>query len=234
MDFFNQLLTQGLLRFLNETFVGGIIMMFPPLFVAVILHEIAHGWVAEKFGDPTARNAGRITLNPLVHIDPVMTIGLPLLLKLSGSPVVFGGAKPVPVNPLFFKNPRRDMVWVALAGPATNFTIAAGCYLLLHAMGLFEVPKSFPVFLFVLPLLWLKFSIVINLILGLFNLFPIPPLDGGRVLVGVLPLPAARLVARLEPYGILIVFLLLYAGLIDSVLGPVLRAILSLLGLLNL
>ena len=229
MNLFSEIITLKLVEFFDQTTLGGLIASFPPLLVAVILHEIAHGWTAEKFGDPTARNAGRITLNPLVHIDPFMTIGLPLMLRLAGSPVLFGGAKPVPVNPLRLRNPRRDMIWVALAGPVTNFILASVCYLLLRGVELLSVPDMIPLFLLILPLYWLKFSIVINLVLGLFNLFPIPPLDGGRILVGILPISAARLVARVEPYGILIVFALLYTKIIDKVLGPLLRAILSLL-----
>ena len=229
MNSFSEILAIRLVDFLHNSIAGGILLAFPPLLVAIILHEVAHGWTAEKFGDPTARNAGRITINPIVHIDPWLTIGLPLLLKLGGSPVLFGGAKPVPVNPLYFKDPRRDMIWVALAGPVTNFILAAGCYLILRAFGLLTISQQIPVFLLILPIYWLKYSIVINLVLGLFNLFPIPPLDGGRILAGVLPLSAARSLSKIEPYGIIIVFILLYTGVIESVLGPLLKAILGLL-----
>ncbi len=229
MNFFNEVLTLKLLYFLQHTTVGGIILAFPPLLAAVIPHEVAHGWVAEKFGDRTAREAGRITLNPISHIDPWLTVALPLLLKLSGSPVIFGGAKPVPVNPMRLRNPRRDMIWVALAGPVTNFILAGCCYLFLYCFGLLSIPEKFPVYLLVLPLLWLKYSVVVNLVLGLFNLFPIPPLDGGRILVGILPLPAARALSRIEPFGILIVFFLLYAGVINAILGPILESILALI-----
>ena len=196
------------------------IIMLPPLLVAVILHEIAHGWVAEKCGDPTARQLGRITLNPIKHIDPVMTIILPAILLISGSPVIFGGAKPVPINPGALNNPRRDMILVAAAGPSINFILALCCYLIIKSpVG--AVVATLPLGADTLLLLWLVHSILINIVLGVFNLIPVPPLDGGRIAVGVLPLDLARPLARLEPYGILIVFFLLYIGVLDSVLGPV-------------
>lgn len=203
-------------------------MLFaPPLLVAVILHEIAHAWVAEKLGDPTARKLGRITLNPLRHIDPVMTILLPGLLILSGSPVVFGGAKPVPVNPFHFRNPRQGMAIVAIAGPVTNFLLAGISLILFQSIG--KVPLSeFPLPTDVTLLFgrWLLHSILINLILAIFNLIPIPPLDGGRILVGFLPLPMARKIAKLERWGLLLVFFVLYSGIFQHVLGPIVETVL--------
>jgi Zn-dependent protease len=205
-----------------QTFIQ-ILGTVPPLLIAVILHEIAHGYVAERLGDPTARRLGRITLNPLKHIDPFMTIILPGMLILSGSPIIFGGAKPVPVNPMHFNNPRRDMAYVALAGPVTNFILAALFYL-----GYLLFSFALPVFLappIVLAIfgLWLIYGVLINLVLGLFNLLPVPPLDGGRIAVGFLPVPIARLWARLEPFGLVIVILLLFSGLFDAVLSPVIE-----------
>ncbi|MCB0323468.1 MAG: site-2 protease family protein [Bdellovibrionales bacterium] len=193
----------------------------PPLLVAVILHEIAHGWAAEKLGDPTARSLGRITVNPLRHADPFLTLLLPGMLILAGSPVIFGGAKPVPVNPLYFKNPRRDMAYVALAGPVTNFVLAAICYILLQSLTNSIVAFFVPPLILGLLALWLVHGVLINLVLGLFNLLPVPPLDGGRIAVGFLPIRAARAWARLEPFGLLIVIALLFSGVIEATLGPI-------------
>ena len=192
----------------------------PPLLAAVILHEVAHGWIAEKLGDKTARQMGRITLNPLVHIDPLMTIIVPALLISAGSPFIFGGAKPVPVNPLNFENPRRGMAYVAIAGPITNFLIMGVCWLIFHELTL-HVPTTQPNFTLMLIEVWLQQSIFINLVLGLFNLLPIPPLDGGRIAVGFLPLSIARQWARLERYGLFIVIALMMTGKVADVIGPV-------------
>jgi Zn-dependent protease len=199
-----------------------IVLTAPPLILAVVLHEIAHGWVAWKLGDPTAKSLGRLSVNPLRHIDPVMTLLLPGLLILAGSPVVFGGAKPVPINPGYFKNPRLGMVWVAVAGPVTNFLIAGaawGTYVGLESAGL--LPEN-PGLFGALVLGWLTYSILVNVILGVFNLCPVPPLDGGRIAVGLLPRALALPLARLEQYGLLIVFGLLYAGVFDTVFKTVL------------
>ena len=193
----------------------------PPLLLAVILHEIAHGYMAERLGDPTARRLGRIKLNPLVHIDPFMTVILPGLLILSGSPIVFGGAKPVPVDPRYFSNPRRGMAYVALAGPITNFVLASCFYGVMLLFLHFQSALSLlPTWLAITLVYWTLHSIIINLVLGLFNLLPVPPLDGGRIAVGFLPLKLARHVAQLERYGLLIVIALLYFGVVDRYLGP--------------
>lgn len=178
------------------------------LFFSVIFHEIAHGWVAYRLGDPTAKLAGRLTLNPFPHIDLIGTILLPVVLVLMHSPIVLGWAKPVPVDFSLLRNPKRDMIWVGLSGPFVNILIALGCSLLLH---LDLLPALEPLF---------KTGIVINLVLAIFNLLPIPPLDGSRFVMGVLPYPLARAYARVEPYGIIIVFLLLYFGVLGSVIWP--------------
>lgn len=196
------------------------LVVLPPLFVAVILHEIAHGLVAERLGDSTARRAGRITLNPLKHIDPFMTVFLPAFLLFVHSPIIFGGAKPVPVNPLYFKNPRRGMMLVALAGPLTNFILMGLSFLLLRVLEYFPVSTGISAKGIELVVLWSFSAIWVNLILGLFNLLPVPPLDGGRIAVGLLPLPFAKLLGRLEPYGLLILVVLLSSGIVDRILGP--------------
>jgi Zn-dependent protease len=193
----------------------------PPLLVAVILHEVAHGWAAEKLGDPTARKMGRITLNPLAHVDPFMTIILPAMLIALHSPFVFGGAKPVPVNPLHFPNPRRGMAYVAIAGPVMNFCLVLLFWLLLRLLVAVVPPMHVPSFTLILIVKWIQHSILINLVLGTFNLIPVPPLDGGRILVGFLPLEIARRWARLEPYGLIIVMVLLVSGAVEKILWPI-------------
>jgi Zn-dependent protease len=175
-----------------------------PVVFAVTFHEAAHGFVAYHFGDDTAWRAGRVTFNPLKHIDRFGTILLPALLILMRSPFLFGYAKPVPVNFRRLDKPRRDMVWVALAGPATNVLLAVVSSLLFYGLDL--VPAS--------PAEWLAANLVhsiqINAVLCVFNMLPLPPLDGGRVAVGLLPDALALPLARLERYGILILLLFLF------------------------
>jgi Zn-dependent protease len=169
-----------------------------PAILAITLHEAAHGYIALVFGDPTAKEAGRLTLNPIKHVDPFGTIILPAMLKLGGSPFLMGWAKPVPVDFGRLGNPRRDMVWVALAGPGMNIALAVISALLFHALTL--IPQGMVPF----AAETLRNSLTINVLLAVFNMIPLPPLDGGRVAVGLLPLPLARGLARTEKYGILL------------------------------
>jgi len=171
-------------------------LSLPALFIALVVHEFAHGYVANMLGDNTAKQQGRLTFNPFAHIDLFYTILLPLFLILSRSPVVIGMAKPVPVDPRNFKNPRKDMLWVSLAGPTANFIIAFIIHISIR-FGLVVHPQVIEFFLVVY---W------INLILGVFNLIPIPPLDGSGILMGLLPIKWARMYARVKPiYGMAII-----------------------------
>ncbi|MBR0751758.1 site-2 protease family protein [Bradyrhizobium jicamae] len=174
-----------------------------PLVIAITFHEAAHAFVAYRLGDNTAFQLGRVSFNPLRHIDPFGTIILPGVLLLSHSPFLFGYAKPVPVNWRNLNHPRLDMVWVALAGPVTNIVLATAVALAFHALP--WVPAE--------AAKWtadnLKNAFLINIVLAIFNMMPIPPLDGGRVAVGLLPRPLAYPLARLEPYGMLILIGLL-------------------------
>lgn len=175
----------------------------PPVILAITLHEAAHGYAALQRGDATALQAGRLSLNPFKHVDPIGTFALPALLIVAHSPFVFGYAKPVPVNFHQLRNPKRDMVYVAIVGPLTNIALAIFSALLLHTTAFMPA--------FVSPFFteMLVFSVQINSLLALFNMLPLPPLDGGRVAVGLLPDRLAQPLARLERYGFLILLSLL-------------------------
>lgn len=190
-----------------------------PMIFAITVHEVAHGWVAKYRGDPTAMMLGRLTLNPAKHIDPLGTFLVPLvMLLMSGGRLAFGWAKPVPVAFRNLRNPRGDMILVAAAGPAANLLMALGWSLLLAielSLGNLAVTG---------PGQWFAemfaFGIRINVLLALFNMFPIPPLDGGRVLTGLLPPGPAGALESVEPYGFVIVIALWYLGVIAAVIGP--------------
>lgn len=200
------------------------------LLFSVILHEVMHGVMAKKFGDTTAERAGRLTLNPIPHIDLFGTILLPALLIISGSPILFGWAKPVPVNPLNFSNLRRGELLVSAAGILANFGLAITAALIYHLLN--ALPQTFPALLASL----LKFTVLINLILGIFNLFPIPPLDGSKILLSQLPYNLAKEYQKLERYGFLILIILLLvpfgnSTLLQTILGFFVRIFTNLLGL---
>lgn len=195
-----------------------------PVIFAITLHEAAHGYVARHFGDPTAWQEGRITLNPLKHIDLVGTILLPLLLFIMASPIMFGWAKPVPVNFSRLRNPKRDMLWVAAAGPGSNLLMALFWGAVMKAAWL--LPFNY----FSLPMTRMaEIGIAVNIILMVLNLFPLPPLDGGRIAVSLLPTRAAWKFAQLERWGFPILLLLLFTGVLSAVLVPIVGLALRLL-----
>jgi Zn-dependent protease len=181
-----------------------------PVLFAITVHEAAHGYAARHFGDNTAYLQGRVTLNPFKHIDPIGTIAMPLLLYFATSGAfLFGYAKPVPVNFAALRNPKRDMIWVALAGPASNFAQAIIWALMLVLLAGLNVEEPFFVKM-------AQAGILVNLVMWAFNLFPLPPLDGGRILVGILPWKQAQAVSRLEPWGFFIVMGLVLAGVVGA------------------
>jgi Zn-dependent protease len=194
-----------------------------PTIFAIILHEVMHGFVALRFGDDTALRAGRLTLNPLSHVDPFGTIIMPAALLFLHLPV-FGYAKPVPVNFGRLRNPRWGMMIVAAAGPLTNIALAIASSIGMRVVVRFGGAPWGPSI--VLPIyLMLQASVWINVILAIFNLFPLLPLDGGRVMVALLPLPAARAYAKLEPFGFLILLVLLYTDSVEKVINPIISAV---------
>ncbi|MGE4063540.1 MAG: site-2 protease family protein [Rhodospirillaceae bacterium] len=202
------------------TQIASVVVFAIPAILAITLHEAAHGYAALFRGDPTAKEAGRLTLNPVRHVDPVGTVLLPGFLIATGAPFLFGWAKPVPVDFSRLRNPRQDMVLVAIAGPGTNLLLAIVSALFIHLAFLAPQPSQ----------QWLVDMLVqsmrFNVILGLFNMIPIPPMDGGRVAVGLLPLPAARALARLENYGM---FIILGAVVLLPWLGSTIGADLNIL-----
>ena len=198
-----------------ETFL----LWAPPVLLAITLHEAAHGYVARMLGDPTAFDAGRISLNPLRHIDPVGTILVPGVLYFLSSGLLFGWAKPVPVNFARLRNPKRDMLWVSLAGPLANLVMGL-CWAVFLAL-VVRTQQSIDT-----PLAYMAVAgISINAVLFVFNLLPLPPLDGGRIVTSLLPLPTAIKFARIEPYGIFIVLALLMLGWLPVLLGEPVRIV---------
>ncbi|MDD5116050.1 MAG: site-2 protease family protein [Candidatus Omnitrophica bacterium] len=193
---------------------------FSLLLVAMTVHEFAHGFTAYKLGDSTARFSGRLTLNPLAHIDPFWTVVLPLLLFISTSGhFVFGAAKPVPINYRALKNPKRDIIWIGLSGPLANFILA---FVIARVLKVFPLPGVSVYLLFNL--------LLINVVLALFNLIPVPPLDGSRVIMGLLPEGLARQYILLERYGFIILFAFIWLGVFDRLLWPMVGAVIRLMG----
>lgn len=203
--------------------IQDIAILAAPILIAVTFHEVAHGWIADRLGDPTARLLGRLTLNPIKHLDPIGTLVFFLTRMI-------GWAKPVPVNPLNFRDPLKGMMWVAIAGPATNLFLAAvsaAILRLLIASGiLFDPSMSFvmePVYKMI------YMSVIINVGLAVFNFIPIPPLDGSKILMGLLSRDQAHVFARLEPYGFIILILFIMTNIDRMVLSPIIGFTVSLL-----
>lgn len=214
-----------------------VISLFVLLF-AITIHEASHAWTALKMGDPTAYSAGRVSLNPLAHIDPIGTVILPIILVLMHAPA-FGWAKPVPVNPYNLRHPRRDNLWISLAGPAANLAAALSAIVLLRILGALvpgltnflyaftQLGKPFPRGFYPLEglALVLFYFVVINTYLAVFNLIPVPPLDGSGIMSGLLSDRAAAAYDRIRPYGFIIVLALVTLGLLNIIIGPLLRVI---------
>ncbi|RUM45354.1 MAG: site-2 protease family protein [Desulfocapsa sp.] len=199
-----------------QNFILQLIILAPPILLALTVHEFAHGYIAYRFGDPTARDQGRLTLNPLKHLDPLGTLAF-FIIKI-------GWAKPVPVNPNYFKNPRKDMLWVALAGPAVNFALAVSSAIGVKIVWFIatNIPYSPMAKAILLPLNEvLMASVWINLVLCIFNFLPIPPLDGSKILAGLLPPDMARSYASIERYGFVIIMLLAFTGILSKMIMPV-------------
>lgn len=217
-----------------------------PILFAITLHEVAHGWMADRCGDPTAKRLGRLTLNPIAHIDLFGTILLPLILIILRAGILFGYAKPVPVNFLNLRRLKRDMVLVAASGPGTNFLLALVSGIIyriiisLDPRLLFYLTENsgfmpggdIGASMLVPFLLMLRTSVQINLLLMVFNLIPIPPLDGGRILVGLLPDRGSKAVSRIEPYGMFIIILLIFVdplGIMRNLFWPIISTLIRLL-----
>lgn len=215
----------------------GSLISFVLLLISVSVHEFAHGWTAYKLGDNTAKYAGRLTLNPLAHIDPIGTILLPLMVLITTSGrFIFGAAKPVPINYSALKNPKRDILWIGLSGPLANFALAASLSIVLRLLPINypEYATTYTTFMhpsanltilkaILISLIWL------NVLLGVFNLIPIPPLDGSRVIMGLLPPRIASSYAKIEPYGLVIVILLIALRGFDLIISPIVNKILAFL-----
>jgi Zn-dependent protease len=206
-----------------------------PILIAITFHEVAHGFVANKLGDPTARMLGRLTLNPIKHIDIIGTVLLPAILLISTQgQFVFGYAKPVPINPMNFSNPRRDMALSAAAGPVTNILLALVSVVVLKGILIplsLIAPQVISSTLLKPLAMIFHASALYNIVLAVFNMIPVPPLDGGRVLTGILPTKHAITFEKIEQYGFIIIILLIFTGIAQAIIWPIITFFLILFGL---
>jgi Zn-dependent protease len=221
------------LDFLQKINLASVAIQFAVLLFSLSVHEAAHAWMADRLGDYTARYLGRVTLNPLAHVDPIGTVLFPILQMITRLPLI-GWAKPVPVNPVHLKNPQRDQIWISLAGPGANLVTAALCFILLallklssaKASGLminmiitYQIPESKSILAPILGILF--FGMVINLALAIFNFIPIPPLDGHWMLYAILPYNAGRMLERAGSYGFILLYGLMFLGIFKFIFIPV-------------
>ncbi len=214
---------------MDATTIQKIAIWVLPVLLAVSLHEAAHAWMADRKGDSTARLLGRLTFNPIKHIDPIGTILVPTLMIIMTG-FAFGWAKPVPVDARNFQNPKKDMMWVAMAGPASNFIMAFIWAIFLHISVMFvDSRSSISLFFLLMPIA----GITINVILGVLNLLPIPPLDGGRIMSGLLSPRASLQYGKIEPYGFFIIIALMLSGLLSYIIFPVIGLILIILSAIS-
>ena len=207
-----------------------VIIVLVVLIASLSVHEAAHAFAADRLGDPTARQLGRLSLNPAVHVDPIGTLLFPLIAFLTNVPLI-GWAKPVPVESRHLRHPTRDFALIAAAGPASNVVMAVLAAIVLEGVRAFATPGDIAALAVLRPAIQLlRVFVYLNVLLAVFNMIPVPPLDGGNVLIGLLPASSARLVEQLRPYGILILYALMLTGVLSTLLGPVANYLLYLLG----
>lgn len=214
---------------MDLTIIQKIAVWAIPILFAISLHEVAHGWVASYFGDQTARLSGRLSLNPIKHIDPIGTVLVPLVMLLVSN-FIFGWAKPVPVDARNLNHPRRDMAFVALAGPTANLLMALFWGLIAKVGELSDAGGNDWLGI---PMVYMgSAGILINVVLGVLNLLPLPPLDGGKVLISILPPRLAYKVSLIEPYSFIILILLMFSGILSTIIGPLVYLLIHLIGML--